>query len=376
MTSTCPRCGDSLSQTFHMGKVCFTCRRGHGCAVTLSAVRALCGRPDFANMLWRKAMDAPDGRGASCPQCGRPMSLIRLPVGETPLELDICCRCQLLWFDQNELEALPPKPPPPPTFEMPQKAKEILARHAIEELEGKTPAPAPTPWQYVAAFFGFPVEQGAPPLTTLPWCTWSLAALCVAAFVMTLPALPAYIQAMGLIPAESLRESGLTFLTAMFLHKDIMHLMGNLYFLLIFGDNVEDALGHAGYLALVLASGLSASLLHIALFRHSEVPCIGASGFISGIIAAYAVFFPQVTLSLLIRLRWTFIWRWLEIPAWGAFLIWFIFQTLMALLQTSVSGGGVAYGAHLGGALFGVTTGLFLRHRIRSRLSRLQQEEP
>jgi membrane associated rhomboid family serine protease len=139
-----------------------------------------------------------------------------------------------------------------------------------------------------------------------------------------------------------------------------------MYFLLIFGDNVEDALGKPLYLLLILASGLAAGLLHIAIFPTSTIPCVGASGFISGVIAAYAVFFPDVTISLC--LRYLLIFRWIGIPAWGAFALWMIFQGLMTLMSFHVAAG-VAFGAHLGGALFGLAVGFLLRRRVRNRMA-------
>ena len=366
----CPRCGYPLVKSFYQGKVCFKCERGHGDSITLSAIRALCGKPDFANMLWRKAVDAPDGIGAPCPECGRPMALIRLPINELTLELDICCRCQDVWFDPNELESLPKPPPPPKKYELPQKAKEALALHQIAEMEQPTAEPTST-WGYVAGLFGFPVENGAPPRERVPWCTWILAAICVAVFLFTSLDISTYAEAYGFIPAECFRQNGLTFFTAMFLHVNFWHLIGNMYFLLIFGDNVEDALGVPKYLLLTLASGIAASLMHLVFFQQSTIPCVGASGFISGIIAAYAVFFPKVTISLLFHIRWTMIWRWVAIPAWGAFLSWMIGQTFMAAL-TSTTASGVAYGAHLGGAIFGLVAGFFMRHRVQERIKKIK----
>ena len=174
----------------------------------------------------------------------------------------------------------------------------------------------------------------------------------------------------GLIPAECFRNNGATFITSMFLHGGIAHLIGNMYFLLIFGDNVEDALGKPLYLLLMLASGLAAGLLHIILFPTSTVPCIGASGFISGIIAAYAVFFPDVTISLC--MRYFLIFRWFGIPAWGAFVLWILLQGIMAMLSFHIDAG-VAFGAHIGGAIFGLAIGFLLRKRVRSRIAALTQ---
>ena len=366
MNMNCPRCGQTLEKIFYEGKIAYACPRGHGQAVSLSAVRGLCGRPEFVNMLWMKASGTPVGSGGQCPICGRPMSLITLPAGEKELELDICCQCQELWFDPSELESMPKPPPPPSQPELPDKAREILASHAIENLEENKPDAGPnSTWGYLAGLFGFPTEQNAPPCSSFPWCTWLIAALCTLLFILTFDDLETHIMNWGFIPAQWYRKGSLTILSSMFLHGGMWHLIGNLYFLLIFGDNVEDALGKFKYLGIILLSGLSANLLHYALSPESQTPCIGASGFISGIIAAYAVFFPKVHICLL--LRWCLFFRWIRIPAWGAFTLWILYQAAMALMTFSLEGG-IAFGAHLGGALFGLLAGFFMRLQVQSRI--------
>ncbi len=373
MNMTCPRCGQQLARSFYEGKIGFHCPEGHGRAVTLSTVRSLCGNPDFANVLWRKAMEHQGEYGGSCPMCSHPMTLVRLPIEGKILELDICCRCQELWFDPNELDALPKPPPPPQAPELPQKAKEILANHAVNEMRVQAIESAPpSGLAYVAGILGFPIERNAPTLNSVPWITWIVAAICVIAFIFTWQDLGTVVKEYGLIPAECFRNNGTTFLTSMFLHGGIGHLLGNMYFLMIFGDNVEDALGKPLYLLLMLASGMAAGLLHVVMFPDSTMPCVGASGFISGIIAAYAVFFPDVTISLC--LRYLLIFRWIGIPAWGAFALWMLLQGLMTLL-TFHAEAGVAYGAHLGGALFGLAVGFLLRKRVRSHMGALNDSQ-
>ena len=246
--------------------------------------------------------------------------------------------------------------------------------HAIANMKAELEPEPCSLWGYAAGFLGFPVEQGAPPRTSLPWCTWALAAICIIVYLLTFRDLDGFANEFGLIPGKWLRGGGLTLVSSMFLHGGFWHLLGNLYFLLIFGDNVEDALGVPVYLLLALLSGLAGGLLHVALFPSSMVPCIGASGFISGVIAAYAVFFPKVSISFFIRIFGPFVGHWVALPAWGAFVLWMLFQGGMALCTLSSAGkaGGIAYGAHLGGALFGIAAGFFFRHRVRQRIARLE----
>ncbi|MBR6372889.1 MAG: rhomboid family intramembrane serine protease [Victivallales bacterium] len=368
MSMDCPRCGEPLERSFYQGRISFHCPRGHGCAMTLSAVRALCGDTGFANMLWRRAAEMPSGLGGKCPVCHHPMTLVTLPVQGGILELDVCCRCQELWFDPNEIEALPKPPPPPQAPEMPQRARELLAMHEIERMaeENRSSAP-PTGLGYVAGLLGFPVENGAPEIAERPWCTWIVTALCMLVFIATFGNREC-ISEWGLVPADCLRHNGATFITSMFLHAGIGHLIGNLYFFFIFGDNVEDVLGKPLFLALILTSGLAAALLHIAIFPTSTIPCIGASGFISGIIAAYAVFFPKVTIHL--ACRWGLMYRWLSIPAWGAFALWMLYQTVIGLLAMHIEAG-IAFWAHVGGAIAGLAFGFALRRKVHLRLNEI-----
>ena len=366
----CPRCGQVLVKSFYKGKIEFLCPDGHGHSVTLPAVRALCGNAMFANVLWRKALEASQGNGGACPQCGRPMSLIRFGKDEHEVEVDICCRCQQLWFDPQELEALPlPSPPQSKEAELPAKARELLAMHAIEiEHENERQSKPDNVWCWVAGFMGFPVEKNAPPRSNMPWCTFSIAAVCTLVFLASWSNLESVVEEWGMIPADCLRHYGLTFISSMFLHGGFWHLLGNMYFLLIFGDNVEDVLGIPKYLALALASGLSASLLYIAFAPKPYIPCVGASGFISGIIAAYAVFFPKVSISFLFRIGLFF--RWISIPAWGAFGIWLLYQGIMSICFAG-GGSSVAYCAHLGGAIFGICAGLLMRQQVKKCLEML-----
>lgn len=367
----CPRCGKALVQDTYEGKTCHRCPNGHGTAMSLSGLRALCGSPEFANALLQKASERKAVEGlAACPFCGRPMTLVTIKVLGRNLLLDVCRSCQAVWFDPSELEAFPhyvPQSNVDPT----KRANEIIALHQVRRIREEGPSgddeSPDSPLKWVVAFLGFPVEQDAPVVESLPLLTWFLATICFLGFWLTHGHVDAAAQEWGLIPAEPLRHHGATFLTSMFLHGGFPHLIGNLYFLLIFGDNVEDALGKVFYLFFVLCAGLAASLGHILFNLGSTIPCIGASGFISGVIAVYAVLFPQVRISILYR-TFFYRYRWWAIPAWGAFLLWFVGQGFMAWLTAdALGGGGVAYLAHLGGALFGLAVGFLMRWRLRQK---------
>lgn len=149
-----------------------------------------------------------------------------------------------------------------------------------------------------------------------------------------------------------------TLFTSMFLHAGFLHLFGNMLFLWIFGDNVEDRLGHVGYTLFYFGCGLAASGAHILSEPNSPIPTLGASGAISGVMGAYLVLYPRAEVKTLI---WLGIW-WQSIVRTPAFLwigFWFILQVLENVM--SHGGGGVAYVAHIGGFVAGAAVAGILR---------------
>jgi membrane associated rhomboid family serine protease len=146
---------------------------------------------------------------------------------------------------------------------------------------------------------------------------------------------------------------GLTLLSYMFFHGDFWHITGNMLFLWVFGDNVEDAMGHVRYLAFYIFCGVFAALFHAFMLRTSPAPLIGASGAVAGIIAAYVLLYPRV-------LVWVLAFRVipLRIPALWAIGAWIATQIVMALLPAQ---GPVAWFAHIGGLIAGAILVVFLR---------------
>ncbi|HOX38201.1 MAG TPA: rhomboid family intramembrane serine protease [Candidatus Brocadiia bacterium] len=162
-------------------------------------------------------------------------------------------------------------------------------------------------------------------------------------------------------------HSGWTFITSMFLHASWWHLIGNMWFLWLFGDNVEDYLGHLRFIVFYLFSGFAAGLAHFMMDPMSQIPCVGASGAISGILGAYALLFPRArivcflpSLSILIRFR---------IRAVFFMGVWFLFQMIPGVIVLSLpKGAGIAYWAHIGGFMFG----MFLTANFRRRKKQIE----
>jgi len=155
----------------------------------------------------------------------------------------------------------------------------------------------------------------------------------------------------------------LTILTSMFMHGGWMHIIGNMLYLWIFGDNIEDNFGHAKFLIFYLVCGVAASLSHILVDPNSAVPSLGASGAIAGVLGAYLIMFPRNRVRTLLPL--VFIWTTIELPAVIVLGFWIVIQIFSQYTDSfrNSGGGGVAYMAHIGGFAAGLVLCLFFRRR-------------
>jgi membrane associated rhomboid family serine protease len=150
--------------------------------------------------------------------------------------------------------------------------------------------------------------------------------------------------------------------TSMFLHASFLHVAGNMLFLWIFGDNIEDYLGHFSYLVFYLVSGVAAGLTHILLNQDSGVPSIGASGAIAGVLGAYFILYPRARVLVWFPPIFLF-----HVPAWLMLGYWFVMNflsgTATAITETSQTSGGIAFWAHVGGFVAGVVMINIFRER-------------
>jgi membrane associated rhomboid family serine protease len=155
----------------------------------------------------------------------------------------------------------------------------------------------------------------------------------------------------------------LTILTAMFMHGGLLHIAGNMLFLWIFGNNIEDSMSRAVFLAFYLMGGLAATLLQTAVMPNSTTPNLGASGAIAAVLGGYALLYPRARVVTLIFI--IFFITVLELPALVVLGFWFALQVADGAISVGGTGGGVAYFAHIGGFLFGLATIKLLAHRAR-----------
>jgi membrane associated rhomboid family serine protease len=212
----------------------------------------------------------------------------------------------------------------------------------------------------------FPLRDHNPSGRT-PYVTWALIALNVVVFLTYSPmfsdpvALQSFFGSYALVPANLSSGSGFhTVLTSMFLHGGFMHIAGNMLFLWIFGDNMEDEMGHGGFLLFYLASGIGAALAQYLSSPLSDIPMVGASGAIAGVMGGYLLLFPKARVDILIIFIVFF--RVFPVPAWLMLGLWFGLQ-FFGGFTSAADAGGVAYWAHAGGFIAGLilTLPLFLR---------------
>jgi rhomboid family protein len=214
-----------------------------------------------------------------------------------------------------------------------------------------------------------PIRDETPRYST-PYVTYLIIALNVLVFLFELSieaqgprALNSFIRTFGVVPLHferaasaghfSLMGMFLPVLTSMFLHGSWMHILGNMWFLWIFGDNIEDYLGHFTYLLFYLLSGVAAALAYIALDAGSNVPTVGASGAIAGVMGAYFVLYPKARVLMWFPPIFFF-----HLPAWLMLGYWFVYQflsgTAVSLGTETQNMGGVAFWAHVGGFIAGI----------------------
>jgi len=364
----CPHCEQALQQLPSPRGVQWRCPQGEGRALSLAVARRLLDR-NFVNSLWQSARTQAKATQTECPFCRNPLREVAAVGEDETVHLDVCISCHSLWFDTHELVNLESRIAAPVTEEadpLPARAREVIALARIEQIrrhaDAETDASGepPSNWSAILTVFGVPVEENAPSWSRYPFVTWLLGIGMILTFLAQLIWFPEAAKEWGFLPTDPLRHGGLTLLTGFFLHGSWLHLLGNLAFLLTFGDNVEDYLNHGAYLTLVLSASLLGDTLHSLLEPRGDLPLIGASGGISGIIAFYALQFPRARLVYLFRMGWYF--RWVRFPAFWGFVTWIVLQMGVVLQQTQGSGG-VSGLAHFGGAFMGVVWWLIYRRR-------------
>jgi membrane associated rhomboid family serine protease/Zn-finger nucleic acid-binding protein len=341
----CPVCRTDLQRAPIDKGITWVCPSCGGRAVGMGPLRRAFEKP-FVNALWGSVQDSP-GDGKPCPVCETSMAVT--PMG-SPV-LDVCKRCQFVWFDPKEFEVAPARPVAPGGPKLSEEQLEVVARVQAEEIarEWRNRPDAellPQDLSIIPGALGLPLEEEAPVVNRLPWATWFLvfAVLVGGGFALWDPEI---IRTFGLLPNDTFRFGGVTFITSIFVHAGLFHMVTNLYFLMVFGDNVEDFLGSFNFFLLIFVAAIVGGAVHALFSPERAVPLVGASGGISGVIVFYGLRFPQAKLSYF-RL-----FRWLTMPASAALGLWLVTQIIGARDQLS-GASDVSFLAHLGGGAIGL----------------------
>lgn len=214
----------------------------------------------------------------------------------------------------------------------------------------------------------FPIGDDDSGRRTIPVVTYLLIVLNVLFFFVEMNGGDAFIMKWSFIPSRFLANPGgdfLTIFTSMFMHAGWVHLGGNMLYLWIFGDNVEDRFGHIKFLIFYLLCGLVATFAQLAFSTGSSVPNLGASGAIAGVLGAYIILFPQGRIRVLMGLRVIQVSALIVIGLWIALQ----FFSTVASISSTVDTGGVAYMAHVGGFIAGIVLTFLFRGPSTPRLA-------
>lgn len=289
-----------------------------------------------------------------CPADGGVLDAYRLKFDGDSVEVDSCPRCHGVWLDAHEGPKLA-------SIVYHAEGYAHRRREGIERPGGRGEGAIIA---YVLQVISqFPVEAWNPVRRT-PWVVYSLLVVLTGLFMVQMVYAEwffatDYEKAM-FVPRDFLAGENLwTVITAGFLHADPIHLLGNMYFLYVFGDNVEDTLGRLKFLLIYFVALVIGNLTHLAVFPDSDTPLLGASGATSGLMGAYLALFPRVK-----------VWFMLVVIRFRASVFWFIalwvgLQVVMWLRGSE----GVAWFAHFGGLAAGIALGLALRPRTQAALT-------
>lgn len=335
--ASCPVCSFPLSDAHHGSTRVQLCRRCQGALVSAQGVHEAYGALGPSSQ-WPGAeiQEGPLARQLRCPGDGAHMKAIAVMQGNVSVVVDVCTQCDALWLDASEGAHL----------------ARLLGSAGVERSQ-------PGFRSYLFQLFtGMPVEVWHP-TKKRPVLVYSLLALLPALFLLELTAIGAmgdvsFVQMFGLVPRAFISgERVWTLFTHGFIHGGWFHLLGNLYFLYVFGDNVEDTMGRRAFVQVYMLAMVAGGVLEVVVDPTSSMPRLGASGAIAGLMGAYLVLFPSVKVWVV----WLFM-RF-KLSVWIYLGLWVLMQVGAAAAHAP----GVAWFCHLGGFAAGAALGF--RYRLR-----------
>ncbi len=363
----CPHCGQALVKRQSDYGLFWACEGCNHWLVSLAILRRTI-ETSFYSKLWQEVRNSGEGQGANCPMCSKPMNQVFMGTPESPLTYLVCKNCVLSWLSPEERAAMPvqaapvpkePAPEEPKEKVLPQEAAQLLALHKVELLgerasrERQFDASHLPYWQKFLAIVGMPIEDDPGAMIKFPWLTGLLTLVTIGCSLYFFGDFRAP-ETIGFVPRDYDQEGGITFLTSFLIHGGWVHLLTNMYFLFVFGRVVEDKIGGFLFLALILFSTIGGNAMTLCFDPQSDIPHVGASGGIAGVLLFYAFTFPRKKLVFFFSTYGGLLMpRLVRIPAWAALVMWVALQLFGASFQ-KVGMSSVSYSAHLGGFLAGL----------------------
>ena len=352
----CPRCAFPLDVVTRDGTQLDHCRRCRGTFLDPGEETQMLGMV-VSPAVWAQSSVTEDLGLSSlkCPEDGTPFTTYAVAFGKQSVEVDVCHECSGMWFDAGEG----------------RKLRDIVMEAGQSpETDFVAVSDRPGVHAYLFQLFsGFPMEVWNP-RWKYPVCTITLVSTLYIVFALQVFSLFAggmgrsqeLVELFGLVPTQVLSGKHLwSLVTHMFLHSGILHILGNSYFLYVFGDNVEDVIGKRHFLFLYFTSGITGAIFQMLSQTRSAIPMIGASGAVAGLLGAYLILFPRVKLYVVMffaRLRLGVTWY---------LGLWVAFNVLMALAGAQK----VAWMAHIGGFIAGAL--IAFRYRVKPLIQQLQE---
>ncbi len=352
----CPHCQVALKRRTTKGIFQYYCPSCLGFAVHFGGLANLMDAR-AVKLIRNSSNEALDGK-VPCSHCTKLMKVVY--SGEAAIELDICRRCNLLWLDTGEWDDIQKQDPPrsAPDHESVLRGRVLLkleeAKRASNQILGFEPIDLARlqVWEMAAATMGLPVQERRPHFSELPWITLFLIPICILTSILGFRNMD-WVAANLSYQSDSLFSFDLlTMFTSFFVHSDWINLGSNMYFLWVFGVNVEEHISKGTYAHLLVWSTISGELVFSWL--RPDIPLIGTSGAISGLIAFYLLRFPHRRFFL------RFYFGAFAVPGWVLGCL-FYFKDIIAVFAEIGDRSPVASFSQLGGAVVGVAFALFYK---------------
>lgn len=354
----CPACHDKLIRTAIEGEAFWSCISCHGRIVQVDWLKNKPQKSVIQKII-SASQRAKLTENRKCSICLSAMHEFAITHNDQSVHLDSCQSCRLLWFDTFEyervmaptitdikkMEVVDKRQPDKNKDQFDQvTAQEILAANGLVK-DGSEGLP-PRSWEYLLGFMGLPVQRHAYPSLIQPWTTWILSLFIVLFSLYGFSDPESVFETFAFHSDRPFQLLGLTNITSFFLHGGYWHLIGNLYFFLVFGDDVEEYLGSLRYVLLIFSAVIIGHIFYAIGQPNSPIPVIGASGGIFGILVFYALQFPKSKLMLM------FYFRMFHLPVLLVIGL-YIFQNVIGSVYQVYRQSNVSSLSHLGGGLAG-----------------------